>query len=469
MSAAAATAVASPLWQAGGRPTRRPALDGDTTVDVCVVGAGFTGLWTALHLVREDPSLRVLVVEAGYPGFGASGRNGGWCSALFPLPLEALTARHGRDAALRMTAACREAVDDVERLASEEGVDVGFRKGGTVVVARGPAGLQHARHDVASAAADPGTGLELLDADGVGEHVRVEGALGGTWTPHCASLHPFRLVTGLAEAAERRGVRVVESTRALAVRRGEVRTDHGTVTCSHVVLATEGYTPLLDRTRRRSVAPVYSLMVATQQLPQRVWDQIGLERGQTFSEHQNLVVYGQRTVDGRIAFGGRGAPYHWGSAVRPGFDQDPRVHRGLAALLRRYFPVLADVPGGATRLAGIGIDHTWGGPLGIARDWHPAVRLDPDTRIAWAGGYVGDGVALSQLAGATLADLVTGRETSRTALPWVGHRPRSWEPEPLRWLGVNAGLLMARAADAHERRSGRPSPLGAALSRLTAH
>ena len=368
-----------------------------------------------------------------------------------------------------MTAACREAVDDVERLASEEGVDVGFRKGGTVVVARGPAGLQHARHDVASAAADPASGLELLDADGVGEHVRVEGALGGTWTPHCASLHPFRLVTGLAEAAERRGVRVVESTRALAVRRGEVRTDHGTVTCSHVVLATEGYTPLLDRTRRRSVAPVYSLMVATQQLPQRVWDQIGLERGQTFSEHQNLVVYGQRTVDGRIAFGGRGAPYHWGSTVRPGFDQDPRVHRGLAALLRRYFPVLADVPGGATRLAGIGIDHTWGGPLGIARDWHPAVRLDPDTRIAWAGGYVGDGVALSQLAGATLADLVIGRETSRTTLPWVGHRPRSWEPEPLRWLGVNAGLLVARAADAHERRSGRPSPLGAALSRLTAH
>ena len=461
--------VASPLWQAAGRPTHRPALDGDTTVDVCVVGAGFTGLWTALHLVRSDPSLRVLVVEADHVGFGASGRNGGWCSALFPLPLEAVAHRHGGEAALAMAAACRDAVDDVVRLAAEEDVDAQVRKGGTVVVARGPAGLQHARHDAAAAAADPGAGLQLLDAAGVAEHVRVDGAVGGTWSPHCASLHPFRLVTGLADACERRGVRVVEGTRAVAVRRGEVRTDHGTVGCSHVVLATEGYTPRLDRGRRRSVAPVYSLMVATQPLPQEVWDEIGLDRGQTFSEHQHLVVYGQRTADGRLAFGGRGAPYHWGSAVRPAFDQHPRVHHGLAAQLRSYFPVLASVPGGATRLAGIGIDHTWGGPLGIARDWHPAVRLDPDTRIAWAGGYVGDGVALSQLAGATLADLVTGRETARTALPWVGHRPRSWEPEPLRWLGVNAGLLMARVADAHERRSGRPSPLGAALSRLTAH
>ncbi len=461
--------LTTPLWQSGGLPARRPALDGDVVVDVCVVGAGFTGLWTALHLARNDPSLRVLVVEAGYPGFGASGRNGGWCSALFPLPLDALARRHGEEAALLMAAACRKAVDDVARLAADEGIDAQVRKGGTVVVARGPAGLQHARHEATSAAADPGAGLQLLDTEQVGRHVRVQGAVGGTWSPHCASLHPFRLVTGLAEAAERRGVRVVESTRALAVRRGEVRTDHGTVSCSHVVLATEGYTPHLGRARHRDVAPVYSLMVATQPLPQRVWDQIGLDHGQTFSEHQNLVVYGQRTADGRLAFGGRGAPYHWRSAVRPGFDQDPRVHRGLAALLRQYFPVLADVPGGTTRLGGIGIDHTWGGPLGIARDWHPSVRLAPDSRIAWAGGYVGDGVALSQLAGATLADLVTGRETTRTALPWVGHQPRPWEPEPLRWLGVNAGLVMARLADAHERRSGRPSPLGAALSRLTAH
>ncbi len=461
--------LTTPLWQAGGRPARRPALDGDAVVDVCVVGAGFTGLWTALHLVRSDPSLRVLVVEAGYAGFGASGRNGGWCSALFPLPLDALARRHGRDAALAMAAACREAVDDVARLAEEEGVDAQVRKGGTVVVARGPAGDRHARHEVAAAAADPGSGVELLDAAGVSEHVRVEGATSGTWTPHCASLHPYRLVTGLAAACERRGVRVVEGTRALAVRRGEVRTDHGTVRCGWVVLATEGYTPLLDRSRRRSVAPVYSLMVATPPLPRSAWDQIGLDRGQTFSEHRHLVVYGQRTADDRLAFGGRGAPYHWGSSVRPSFDQDPRVHHGLAAQLREYFPVLASVPGGRTRLAGIGVDHTWGGPLGIARDWHPAVRLDPDSRIAWAGGYVGDGVALSQLAGATLADLVTGRETTRTALPWVGHPARGWEPEPLRWLGVNAGLLVAGAADAHERRTGRPSPLGTALSRLTAH
>ena len=178
-----------------------------------------------------------------------------------------------------------------------------------------------------------------------------------------------------------------------------------------------------------------------------------------FSDHRHVIVYGQRTVDDRLAFGGRGAPYHFGSRIDPRFDVEEGVFADLRATLREMLPQLGGVP----------FTHAWGGPLGIARDWHPSVGLDPSTGLGWAGGYVGDGVAATNLAGRTLADLVTGRRTPLTELPWVGHRSRPWEPEPLRWLGVNAGLRLADAADREEARTHRPARLGRLLSRLTAH
>jgi len=460
------------LWQEeppGHGP--RPGLDGDTRADVCIVGGGFTGLWTAYHLMRAEPARRVVVLEAHRVGFGASGRNGGWCSALFPVSTSALERRHGRDAALAMRSAAIASVHDLGALTAAEGIDCDFVRGGTVVVARGAAAMSMARAQAQEAAAYGVDTVELLDPDALARHVRVQGASGGTFNPDCARLHPGRLVRGLAAVVRRQGVQVAEGTRALEILPGAVRTATGTVRCDHVVRATEGYTAALAGAPRRALAPVYSLVLATPPLPQTVWDRIGLSRGQAFSEHRHLVVYGQRTADNRLVFGGRGAPYHWRSATSDRFDTNPRVHLSLAALAGELFPALAGAPAtaGAERLHGIPVEHTWGGPLGIPRDWHPSVGVDARTRIGWAGGYVGDGVALSQLAGATLADLISGRSTSRTALAWVGHRSRGWEPEPLRWLGMNAGMVLARTADAHERRSGRPSPLGPVLARFTGH
>ena len=458
------------LWEATLPPTERARaepLDGDADVDVCVVGAGLTGLSTAYHLLRRDPTIRVLVIEAGHVGFGASGRNGGWCSALFPVSTRSLERRHGMDAALAMRRELVRGVDDVHAMTVAESIDCDWARGGTVVAARGPAQLVRAREAVRETARFGVDTLELLDAAGVAEHVRMEGALGGTWTPDCARIHPGRLVHGLARAVQRHGGRIVEGTRARRILPGRVETSHGRVRCDVVVRCTEAYTPLLGRGQTNSVVPVYSLVLATAPLPQKVWDRIGLTRGQTFSEYRHLVVYGQRTADDRMVFGGRGAPYHWGSSVQSRFDTDRRVHAGLADLLLRLFPVLC--PGGSGGLldSGLPVEFTWGGPLGIARDWHPSVGYDRARCTAWAGGYVGDGVALSQLAGATLADLVTGTTTRRTELPWVGHESPRWEPEPLRWAGVNAGLRLAVTADAHERISGQPSRLGGLLSRLT--
>jgi glycine/D-amino acid oxidase-like deaminating enzyme len=207
------------------------------------------------------------------------------------------------------------------------------------------------------------------------------------------------------------------------------------------------------------VVPVYSLMIATEPLPAAVWEQIGLDRAQTFTDGRHLVVYGVRTPDDRLAFGGRGAPYHLGSTIDPAFDRVDRVYEHLRRELVGLFPVLADTA----------VTHTWGGPLGVPRDWHASVGLDAETGIGWAGGYVGDGVATTNLAGRTLADLITGADTPLVALPWVGHRSPAWEPEPLRWAEITAARWATTIADGSEARTGRSSLLACMMAPLLGH
>ncbi len=457
------------LWHATADDdwTPRAALGGDLEVDVAVVGAGLTGLWTAHYLAEADPALRIAVLEAEVAGYGASGRNGGWCSALFPASPDTLAALprtdgrpHGREGALAQHAAMRASIDEVARAAAGEGIEAQLAKGGTIALARGPAQLARARAEVAHARAwgRDEDDLRLLDRAGAEEVVRAGGTVGATYTPDCAALHPARLVRGLARAVERRGVRVLERTPVTSIAPGRCTTPHGVVRADVVVRATEGYTPRLPG-HERDVVPVYSLVIATEPLPDAVWDEIGLARRETFTDHRHLIVYGQRTADGRLVFGGRGAPYHLGSAVRPGHDRDPRVHARLLATLHEMFPALG-------RGAGVRVTHAWGGPLGIPRDWCASVGLDRASGLAWAGGYVGDGVATTNLAGRTLRDLVLGHDTDLTGLPWVGHRSPRWEPEPLRWLGINAGLRATTLADAEESLTGRPSLVARAVAPL---
>ncbi|RMH77535.1 MAG: FAD-dependent oxidoreductase [Actinomyces sp.] len=450
------------LWHEGlpDPLVRRPPLEGDTSVDVAVVGAGYTGLWTAYHLLTRDPSLRVLVCEARRVGFGASGRNGGWCIGELAAPPSRVARHHGVDAARRLARALFATVDEVGRTLTAEGIDARFRKGGTVRLARNRAQLARQHEEVATwAELGLGDALVPLGADEARARVRATRVLGGVWFPHTAACDPARLVTGLAAAAERRGVRIVEDTPALAVTTGtggpRVRTPAGTVRAEVVVRATEGYTRSLAHQRRRLV-PLYSLMVATEPLPDPVLDEIGLADRETFADERHLVIYGQRTADGRIAFGGRGAPYGYGSRISDAVETGHRTHELVVATLRDLFPVLATAR----------ITHRWGGVLGVPRDWHPSVGFDRRRGLAWAGGYVGEGVAASNLAGRTLADLVTGTDSELVDLAWVGHRSRSWEPEPLRWVAINAALALMAGADRVEERSGRPSRRAALLDRL---
>lgn len=351
----------------------------------------------------------------------------------------------------------RDSVDEVIRAATDLGIDADIAKGGTITLARSRVQWARARDEVARARAW-GRGeddVTLLDRPATDAILRARGALGATYTPDCAALHPARLVRGLADAVERQGVTIHELTRVRSVAPHALRTERGTVRADVVVRATEGYTPTLAG-HRRTLAPVHSLVIATAPLSPGQWDEVGLRRRETFTDHRHLIVYGQRTADDRLVLGGRGAPYRYGAAITTDFSRDAAVFAHLRATVVDLFPPLRDVE----------VTHTWGGALGIPRDWCASVGLDRTTGLAWAGGYVGDGVSTSNLAGRTLTDLILGRETGLTRLPWVGHRSRQWEPEPVRWAGINAGLRAAAVADAEERLTRRPSLVARALSRV---
>ncbi len=441
----------------------RPALTEDLDVDVCIVGAGFTGLWTAHALALADPSLRIVILEREVAGYGASGRNGGWCSALFATSDAALARQHGLGSMRAMRRAMQKTVDVVGASAAREGIDCQFVKGGSIDLVRSEAQRARAVAEVDEARA-LGFGeddLRWLGPDETRAVIGAAGTLGATFTPHCAVVQPALLARGLADAVERHGVRVYEHTEVLALQAGEAgdrpsaRTTGGTVRAEFVVRATEAWTATLPGLER-ALVPVYSLMVATEPLSADFWSRAGLESRATFADHRHMIIYGQRTADDRIAFGGRGAPYHFGSTISSTFDSEPGVHALLRQTLAELFPEVADAR----------FTHAWGGPLGIPRDWHSSVGLDRATGLAWAGGYVGDGVSTTNLAGRTLADLITGADTPLTRLPWVGHVSPRWEPEPLRWLGVNAGLWTMKLADRSENRRGRPSRLAGAMGRL---
>ena len=452
------------LWWDGLEPVPvRRSLDGALDVDVAIVGGGFTGLWTARSLLEADPTLRVVVVEKEVVGFGASGRNGGWCSALFAASDARIERQHGHDAAMAMRLAMQASVDEVGAAAAADGIDCRYEKGGTIVAARSAAQVQRSTNEIDEARAF-GLGeedLRWLDAGEATKVLGAKGVLGATFTPHCAAIDPARLVRGLADTLERRGVTILEGTEVLAIepatagQRPRVRTALGTVVADVVVRALEGWTPTLAGAARE-IAPVYSLMVATEPLPAEFWADAGLDGRPTFADHRHVIIYGQRTADDRIAFGGRGAPYHIGSSVRPSFDRDPGVFKMLRETLVELFPALVDAR----------ITHRWGGPVGVPRDWHSSVGYERESGIAWAGGYVGDGVSTTNLAGRTLADLIVGRDSELVRLPWVGHRSPRWEPEPLRWLGINMGLWATKAADRTELRNGQPSWIAARMERL---
>ena len=432
-------------------PERRERLSGSRKADVCIVGAGYTGLWTAYELSRREPGLDVVLLEAEVAGFGASGRNGGWVEGMVAGDRKHWAALGGPDGAERMARAIQETVDEVGGVVAAEGIDCGFEKGGSLKVAQTELEVRRLRAELdEDRRAGLGSGdVWLLDRSETAARISVEGAIAATFTPHCARVQPAALAAGLASAAERAGATLYEGTPVVGIDPGVARTPFGDVRAPIVVRATEGYTPTLQG-QRRAMLPLTSCMIATEVLGPATWEELGWSNAETLWDSRRRYVYIQRTADDRIAIGGRGVPYRYGSRTDAEGPPPPESVLALRTRLVELFPSLHDVR----------IDGAWYGVLGAPRQWAPAVGIDRATGLAWAGGYVGQGVAAANLAGRTLADLLLERETELTQLPWVGRMGRPWPPEPIRFAAVRGVNAMLQLADREELATGRTSALG---------
>lgn len=410
--------------------TPRPSLQHSIDVDVAILGGGYTGLWTAYSLLSTNPRLKVVILEKEIVGYGASGRNGGWCSSKFPVTPSTLEHRYGIRAAHDLMVAMKCAVEDVGRVCEAEGIDAHFRKGGVLTLARGEHHVPMLRSTF-SAYERLGLGnwVKLLTAKETSERINVTNVCGALFASENASLHPGRLVRGLARAIERRGGVIYEQTEVqdfeggsharLVTAAGEVRARKA------IVLAGESYLTRLTRLHR-VVLPVYSLITLTEPLTTAQWNRIGWQNRESLASCNYTVDYLTRTADGRILFGSRGAPYRLGSKISDEQDRHAETHARIQKLTLEWFPMLQ----------GLKFTHSWGGSVGMPRDWMPMTEFDPASKIATARGYTGQGVSTANLTGRILAELISGNRTKLSELPIAQRRSPLWEREPLRWMAV---------------------------------
>jgi glycine/D-amino acid oxidase-like deaminating enzyme len=450
------------LETSGDDLTPRPPLPGSIDVDVAILGAGYSGLWTAYYLLRHDPALKVALVEREIAGFGASGRNGGWCYAGFPLTPSGLERRYGAGGARAVEAAMDDTLGEIERTAAAEGIDFDFAKDGYLHLARGVHQLPSARGEYETARRlKLAAHTRLLSAEEARARVHASEIQGGVFGTEGASVHPGKLVRGLARAVERCGATIYEGTEVTEYRTGRTPvlvTPRGEVRASTIVLAGESYLSRL-RPLRRQVIPFYSLIALTEPLTSEQEDAIGWPDRLLVSSYRYTVDYLNRTADRRVLFGSRGAPYHFGSRIEDAYDRHAPTHAMIQRLFSAWFP----------QVRGVRFSHTWGGPVGMPRDFVPSFRYDREDRVATARGYTGTGVATTNLAGRILADLILEKDTPLTHLPIVGHRSRNWEPEPLRWAGVRYMQMAYGRIDARAERTGQPYTGKTLAERATAH
>ena len=435
----------------------RSSVDSNLDVDIAIVGAGYSGLWTAYYLKQLQPDARIAVIEANQVGFGASGRNGGWCSGFLPMTLSEIERQHGRQQAIEMYQQSFATLDEIEQVITLENINCDYHRGGTIHGATNAVQRNRVIEDVKQLhdyGFDDGDS-RLLTLEESRTRINISGLLAASYTPHCAVIHPAKLVSALASVVERKGVKIYEHSRVVEISSRTLKMKDVRVRADVVIRATEGFTSQIRR-HRRTLAPLYSYMVTTEPLTKLQRDQIGWQNRETYHDARNMIIYVQITSDGRIAFGGRGAPYHFGSRVKPRYDHHDEIHQRIISSMHEVFPFTKDLE----------ITHRWGGPLGVPRNWKPSVNFDPQSGIASLGGYVGDGVAATHLAARTLAHLITGGHHPLTKLAWVNHPSRKWEAEPLRYFGINGLLRLSSSMDKREYKTGKPDKLRSKILEL---
>ena len=442
---------------AGGGQESAPRLEGEVRADVCIVGGGFTGLWTALRLKEHEPTLDVVVLEADVCGGGASGRNGGFVMSLWS-KFSTLAKICGREEALRLAHASAEAVEEIGAFCREHAVDAGYRHDGWLWTATSPAQLEAWEKTVQAVEDAGGHAFERLDPAEVARRSGSETHIGGVFEASAASVHPAHLARALRRAALERGVRIFERsrmTRLLPSRPPRVTTSGGAVTADVVVLALNAWVAGFAELRRKLVV-VASDVVATDPVGDRL-EEIGWLNGLCISDSRRLVNYYRTTIDGRIVFGKGGGTLAFAGRIGESFHRrSPRAVE-VAAHLHRLYPMLADVR--ATR--------SWRGPIDYSLDGLPFfTRLGGRPDIILGAGYSGNGVGPSNLGGRILASLALGRQDEWSTCGLARTPSGKLPPEPARFLG---GLVVRAAIARKERREdegGEPDPLTKAVAKL---
>ena len=425
----------------------REKLCSDIETDVAIIGAGFSGLWTAYYIKKLMPNSKIVIIDANEVGFGASGRNGGWCSGFMPNSIDELAELHGREAAIDMYRQSFATLDEIKSVLVNENIDCDFHRGGTICGATNS--VQASRvtneitkfHDFGFTEDD----IRQLSQTEVEHRINISNLQLASYTPHCAVIHPAKLVDGLARAIEKLGVKIYENSPVTQYQSGFIKTDHVTCRAQLIIRATEGFTSSI-KTHRRTLAPLYSYMIATSPLTESQLQTLGWKNRETYHDARNMIIYCQLTADKRIAFGGRGAPYHFASRVKPSYDTHPLIHEKICNSMRKIFEKIGDLE----------ITHKWGGPLGVPRNWNPSVNFDARSGLGSLGGYVGDGVAASNLAARTMAHLIAEDNHELTQLCWANNQSRKWEVEPLRYFGINGLLKISESIDAYESKTNSP-------------
>ena len=433
------------LWRNQGSITARDCVKAANSFDVAIIGGGFSGLWSAYHLKQLQPSLKIAIFEQKYVGYGASGRNGGWASAEYPTSNSRLVKEHGVQTYKNLRKSLIESIDEIGQIAKSNAWQIEYAKGGALVFATNKAQLTRISSEIDDE-------HKFLTKDQASELLNVANIKGGIYTPHCAALNPFNLTQSLAKYLESIGVKIFEESKVEEISDKSLLVNGHRIGCQISIRATEAFTA------RKWIAnqqiPIYSLMIATERLPSEILTQIRNSQRATFQEACNLITYAQITGDNRLAIGGRGSRYKLFSHLSERSETDVRMHSALEKRAVKWFP----------QLQSVNFEYRWGGPIALTRRWQSYINYNPITGQAAIGGYVGDGVTLSYLVAKTLAQIIDGQKTPD--LPFVNQRIGRWEPEPIRYLAVNAGFKATVVADFEERITGRPSLIAAVVDPL---
>ena len=435
----------SSLWQGKQNISYRKPISKNDSFDVVIIGAGFSGLWSAFHLKQFQPNLKIAVLEKEYVGFGASGRNGGWASAEYPTSSNRLIKENGLESYKNLRTAITKSIDEIGEIAKSNNWQIDYAKGGALVFARGNAQLSRISKEIDEE-------HQLLNKSQTTDLLNIPSALGSVFTPHCAALNPFKLVRALADHLEKLGVMIYEQSSVSEIRDKQVEVNGFNVNCTFSIRATEAFTPRKWMGNRQ--IPIYSLMVATEPLSNEVVKEIRNTQRATFQEACHLITYAQITGDNRLALGGRGVRYKLFSRLSERSEIDNRMHSALEKRARSWFPQITDAK----------FEYRWGGAVALTRRWQAYLNFDQATGRAEIGGYVGDGVTLSYLVAKTLAEKMSNIKTAN--LPFIDQGIGRWEPEPIRYLAVNAGFKATVLADYEEKITNRPSLLASIIDPL---